>query len=52
MITTVVPGTVWCELARDSSSLLLHVWNAPDVDAFVAHYKHAYERPLMEIFES
>lgn len=52
VITTVVPGTVWCELARDSSSLLLHVWNAPDVDAFVAHYKHAYERPLMEIFES
>ena len=51
MITTVVPGTVWCELARDSSSLLLHVWNAPDVDEFIEHYKEAYERPLMEIFE-
>lgn len=51
IITTVVPGTVWCELARDSSALLLHVWNAPDVDEFIAHYKHAYERPLMEIFE-
>ena len=51
VITTVVPGTVWCELARDSSALLLHVWNVPDVDEFIAHYKHAYERPLMEIFE-
>ena len=52
VITTVVPGTVWCELARDGSALLLHVWNAPDVDAFIEHYKRAYERPLMEIFES
>ena len=52
MITTVVPGTVWCELARDGSSLLLHVWDAPDTEAFIEHYKRAYERPLMEIFES
>lgn len=52
IITTVVPGTVWCELARDSSALLLHVWNVPDVDEFIDHYKHTYERPLMEIFES
>ncbi|QTD46778.1 Na+/H+ antiporter subunit E [Ottowia testudinis] len=52
MITTVVPGTVWCELARDHSALLLHVWHAPDEDAFIAHYKRAYEKPLLEIFES
>ena len=52
IITTVVPGTVWCELARDGSALLLHVWNAPDEAAFIEHYKQAYERPLMEIFES
>ena len=52
MVTTVVPGTVWCELARDGSSLLLHVWDAPDTEAFMEHYKRAYERPLMEIFES
>ena len=52
MVTTVVPGTVWCELARDGSQLLLHVWHAPDVDAFIAHYKHTYEHPLMEIFEA
>lgn len=52
MITTVVPGTVWCELARDSSALLLHAWDAPDPEAFIAHYKNTYEKPLMEIFES
>ena len=52
VITTVVPGTVWCELARDGSTLLLHVWDAPDEAAFIAHYKRCYEQPLREIFES
>ena len=52
MITTVVPGTVWCELARDGSAVLLHAWNAPDADAFIAMYKERYERPLIQIFES
>ena len=52
VITTVVPGTVWCELARDGSALLLHVWDAPDEAAFIAHYKRCYEQPLREIFES
>ncbi|MDO5624400.1 MAG: Na+/H+ antiporter subunit E [Pseudomonadota bacterium] len=51
IITNVVPGTVWCELARDSSSLLLHAWNAPDPDAYVQYYKARYERPLIDIFE-
>ena len=39
-------------LARDSSALLLHVWDAPDEAAFIAHYKQRYEQPLREIFES
>lgn len=63
MITAVVPGTVWSELAPDRSALLLHVFDLPgsDVDAegesdageaaFIARYKHRYERPLLEIFE-
>ena len=51
MVTTVVPGTVWCELARDASSLYLHVWHAPDEAAFIAFYKRRYEQPLIEIFE-
>ncbi|WP_437950052.1 Na+/H+ antiporter subunit E [Sorangium sp. So ce296] len=51
MVTTVVPGTVWSELALDRSALLLHVWNVGDEGAFVAHFKARYEEPLREIFE-
>lgn len=51
MVTTVVPGTVWSELALDRSALLLHVWDAPDEEAFIARYKDRYERPLREIFQ-
>jgi multicomponent K+:H+ antiporter subunit E len=51
MITTVVPGTVWSELALDRSVLLLHVFDLDDEAAFIEHFKHTYERPLMEIFE-
>lgn len=52
MITTVVPGTVWCELARDNSAVMLHVWHAPDEAAFIDLVKRRYEQPLKEIFES
>ena len=52
MITAAVPGTVWCELTPDRSALRLHVFDVDDDDsAFVAYYKHRYERPLQEIFE-
>ncbi|WP_095110013.1 Na+/H+ antiporter subunit E [Pseudomonas sp. Irchel 3E20] len=51
MITTVVPGTVWSELALDRSVLLLHVFDLDDEARFIQHFKAAYERPLMEIFE-
>lgn len=51
MVTTIVPGTVWSELALDRSTLLLHVWDVPDETAFVARYKARYEQPLCEIFE-
>jgi len=50
-ITTVIPGTVWSELALDRSVLLLHVFDLDDEAAFIAHFKRRYERPLMEIFE-
>lgn len=52
MITTAIPGTVWCEVARDGSSFMLHVWHAPDKAEFAANYKARYERPLIQIFES
>ena len=51
MVTTVVPGTVWSELAVDRSAMLLHVWDAPDEADFVARFKARYEAPLREIFE-
>lgn len=51
MITTVVPGTVWSELALDRSVLLLHVFDLDDEATFIEHFKSTYERPLMEIFE-
>jgi multicomponent K+:H+ antiporter subunit E len=51
IVTTVVPGTVWSELALDRSALLLHVWNIDEEHAFVTRFKDRYEKPLREIFE-
>lgn len=51
MISAVIPGTVWSELAPDRSSLLVHVFDLDDEAAFIAHFKADYERPLKEIFE-
>ena len=50
MITAVIPGTVWSELALDRSRLLIHVFDVPDAEAFVDEFKRRYERPLMEVF--
>jgi multicomponent K+:H+ antiporter subunit E len=50
IITTVVPGTVWSELAPDRSAVLLHVFEPGDEAEFIAHFKAHYERPLLEIF--
>ena len=51
MVTTIVPGTVWSELALDRSALLLHVWNVAEEGPFIARFKARYEEPLREIFE-
>ncbi len=51
MITTVVPGTVWCELAPDCSALRLHVFDLGDEAAFIAQFKRDYEQPLKKVFE-
>ena len=52
-ITTVIPGTVWTELAGDRTWFMLHVFNLHEdqVDEYVARYKARYEHPLKEIFE-
>ncbi|HKP66330.1 MAG TPA: Na+/H+ antiporter subunit E [Casimicrobiaceae bacterium] len=52
IVTTIIPGTVWCELALDRSSLLLHVFDVEDSGAFIDRYKRRYEQPLIAIFES
>ena len=51
MVTTVIPGTVWSELALDRSVLLMHVFDLEDEAQFIEHFKTTYERPLMEIFQ-
>lgn len=51
VVTSIVPGTVWSELALDRSKLLLHVWNIEEEGSFIARYKDRYEKPLREIFE-
>jgi multicomponent K+:H+ antiporter subunit E len=51
VITTVVPGTVWSELAPDRSALMLHIFDVHDEASYILHFKARYERPLMEIFE-
>lgn len=51
MITAVVPGTVWSELAADRSVLLLHVFDLENEADFIRQFKARYERPLKEIFE-
>lgn len=50
-ICTVIPGTVWSELALDRSALLMHVFDLDDETRFIEHFKATYERPLMEIFQ-
>jgi multicomponent K+:H+ antiporter subunit E len=50
MITAVIPGTVWTELAPDCSGLLVHVFDLDDEAAFIAQFKADYEQPLKEIF--
>lgn len=52
MIICLTPGTAWGEVSFDRSSLLIHLFDEPDEQAFIAMVKARYERPLMEIFES
>lgn len=51
MISAVVPGTVWSELAADHSAVMIHVFDVPDEAEFIRHFKMDYEQPLKEIFE-
>lgn len=50
-IITATPGTIWVEYDSARSSLLLHVLDLIDEEAWVRIIKDRYERRLMEIFE-
>ncbi len=51
IITTVVPGSLWSELAPDRSAVLVHVFGVDDEAAYILDFKTRYERPLKEVFE-
>jgi multicomponent K+:H+ antiporter subunit E len=50
-IVTSTPGTVWVDLARDGSTLTLHVLDLRDEAAMIRTIKRRYESALLEIFE-
>lgn len=52
MICCLTPGTAWGEVSFDRSTLLIHVFDLDDEQAFIDMIKTRYERPLMEIFEA
>jgi multicomponent K+:H+ antiporter subunit E len=50
-IITATPGTIWVEYDSARSTVLLHVLDLIDEEAWVRIIKDRYERRLMEIFE-
>ncbi|MBX6373833.1 MAG: Na+/H+ antiporter subunit E [Acetobacteraceae bacterium] len=50
-IITATPGTIWVEYDSASRSLLLHILDLIDEDAWARIIKGRYESRLMEIFE-
>lgn len=50
-ILTATPGTVWVEYDRQAGSMLLHVLDLIDEEAWVRIVKDKWESRLMEIFE-
>ena len=52
LICTVIPATIWSELALDRSAVYLHVFGLQDPEEESRKFKTRYEKPLMEIYES
>jgi multicomponent K+:H+ antiporter subunit E len=50
-ILTATPGTVWAEYDSAEGTMLLHVLDLVDEEAWVRIVKERWERRLMEIFE-
>lgn len=51
IIVTSTPGTAWLDYNTARGTLLLHVFDLVDEDAWLALIKNRYEHLLMEIFE-
>lgn len=50
LIITATPGTIWVQYDRGRSSLIVHVLDMVDEEAWIQLIKHRYESLLMEIF--
>lgn len=51
LIITVTPGTAWVQFDRNDGTLLIHVFDLVDEEAWIHLLKSRYERLLLEIFE-
>lgn len=51
VIITATPGTLWLQHDTQRGTVLIHVLDLVDEEAWIALVKHRYERLLMEIFE-
>ena len=50
-IVTATPGTSWARYDQARGTLLIHVFDLIDEQAWIHTFKQRYERRLMEIFE-
>ena len=50
-LLTATPGSAWLEYDGERNTVLIHVLDLIDKDAWVATVRHRYERLLLEIFE-
>ena len=48
---SITPGSVPVALSSDARTMLVHVLDLEDEEAFIAKVKERYERPLMDILE-
>lgn len=48
---SITPGSVPMALSPDARTMLVHVLDLEDEEAFIAKVKERYERPLVEILE-
>lgn len=51
LVITATPGTCWVQFERSDGSLLVHVLDLVDEEAWIRLIKDRYETLLMEIFE-